>query len=72
MTPDLVRLLVTRYPLIFPADDFPPRSGVGNGWFNLLDSLFERLQFRSGPTTTMHHSWSLNRSKRNTVSSRST
>ena len=45
MTPELQRLLVTRYPLILPDNDFPPRSGVGNGWFGLLNSLFERLQF---------------------------
>jgi hypothetical protein len=45
MTPDLERLLIARYPLIFPAGDLPPRSGVGNGWFGLLDALFERLQF---------------------------
>ena len=45
MTPDLERLLVTRYPLIFPDGGFPPRSGVGNGWFGLIDALCERLQF---------------------------
>ena len=45
MTPELRRLLVSRYPLIFPDGDFPPRSDVGNGWFGLLDALCERLQF---------------------------
>ncbi len=45
MTPDLERLLVTRYPLIFPDGGFPPRSGVGDGWFGLLDALLERLQW---------------------------
>ncbi len=45
MDPELVRLLVTRYPQLFPAGDLPPRSGVGNGWFGLLNSLSERLQF---------------------------
>ncbi len=45
MTPELRRLLVSRYPLIFPDGDFPPRSGVGSGWFGLLDALCERLQW---------------------------
>jgi len=45
MTPDLQHLLVTRYPLIFPDGELPPRSGVGNGWFGLIDALCERLQF---------------------------
>ncbi len=45
MIPELQRLLITRHPHIFPNGDFPPRSGVGSGWFNLLDSLCERLQF---------------------------
>lgn len=45
MIPELQRLLVTRYPHIFPDDDFPPRSGVGGGWFGLLDALCGRLQF---------------------------
>lgn len=45
MTPELRGLLVNRYPLIFPDGGFPPRSGAGNGWFGLLNSLFERLQF---------------------------
>lgn len=36
MTPELRRLLVSRYPLIFPDGDFPPRSGVGSGWLCLL------------------------------------
>ena len=45
MTPELQRLLVSRYPLIFPAGNLPPRSGVGNGWFSLLDALCERLQW---------------------------
>ena len=45
MNPELRHLLITRYPRIFPAGDFPPRSGVGNGWFGLIDSLCERLQF---------------------------
>ena len=47
MTPELQRLLVTRYPLSFPDGAFPPRSGVGSGWFGLLDSLCERLQWRN-------------------------
>lgn len=45
MTPDLDRLLLSRYPQIFPTGDLPPRSGVGNGWFHLLDTLCEQLQF---------------------------
>jgi hypothetical protein len=45
MTPDLERLLVTRYPLIFPDNGFPPRSGVANGWFGLLDAPCARLQW---------------------------
>ena len=45
MTPELRHLLVTRYPLIFPGGDFPSRSGVGNGWFGLVDATCERLQF---------------------------
>ena len=45
MNPELQRLLITRYPRIFPDGDFPPRSGVGGGWFHLLDALCERLQF---------------------------
>jgi hypothetical protein len=57
MDPELVRLLVTRYPLIFPAGDLPPRSGVGNGWFALVDALCERLQWWSdnnrGPQLVM-------------------
>ena len=45
MTPDLDTLLLSRHSRIFPAGALPPRSGVGNGWFYLLDSLCERLQF---------------------------
>ena len=45
MNPELQRLLITRYLRIFPDGDFPPRSGVGGGWFHLLDALCERLQF---------------------------
>ena len=45
MNPDLERLLVARYPRLFPTGDLPPRSGVGNGWFGLVDTLCERLQF---------------------------
>ncbi len=45
MTPDLEHLLTSRYPLIFPDGQLPPRSGVGSGWFGLLDALCERLQF---------------------------
>ncbi len=44
MTPDLDRLLCMRYPQIFPSGDLPPRSGVGNGWFHLLDTLCGELQ----------------------------
>ena len=36
MTPDLEHLLTSRYALIFPDGDFPPRSGVGSGWLCLL------------------------------------
>jgi hypothetical protein len=45
MNPDLERLLVTRYPLLFPGGNLPPRSAVGNGWFDLIDTLAERLKF---------------------------
>ncbi len=45
MNPELQRLLITRYPQIFPNGDFPPRSGLGNGWFGLVDATCERLQF---------------------------
>lgn len=52
MTPDLVALLCSRYPRIFPAGRLPPRSGVGNGWFAVIDGLCEGLQDvtdRGGP-----------------------
>lgn len=52
MTPDLVALLCSRYPLIFPAARLPPRSGIGNGWFGVLDALCAGLQGateRGGP-----------------------
>ncbi len=45
MNSELRHLLCSRYPRIFPDGNFPPRSGVGNGWFGLLNALFERLQF---------------------------
>ena len=45
MNSELRRLLCSRYPRIFPDGDFPPRSGVGGGWFGLLDALCGRLQF---------------------------
>ena len=44
MIPELQRLLITRYPHIFPDGDFPPRSGLGNGWLCLVDAICERLQ----------------------------
>ena len=44
MTPDLVALLCSRYPRIFPAGRLPRRSGIGNGWFGVLDAVsFLRL-----------------------------
>ncbi len=45
MNSELRRLLCSRYPRIFPDGDFPPRSGLGNGWFGLVDATCERLQF---------------------------
>jgi hypothetical protein len=52
VTPDLIKLLCARYPLIFPDGHLPPRSEPGNGWFGLLDALCEGLQGvaeRGGP-----------------------
>jgi len=45
MNPDLRHLLCVRNSLILPVGDFPPRSALGNGWFDLIDTLAERLQF---------------------------
>lgn len=51
MTPDLDRLLCARYPQIFARRNWPMDKSCmhwgfpGNGWFDLLDALCERLQF---------------------------
>jgi hypothetical protein len=51
MTPDLDRLLCARYPQIFARRDWPMDKSCmywgfpGNGWFDLIDALAERLQF---------------------------
>ena len=51
MTPDLDRLLCTRYPQIFARRNWPMDKSCmffgfpGNGWFDLIDTLAERLQF---------------------------
>ena len=59
MTPDLDQLLCMRHPQIFARRNLPMDKSCmywgfpGNGWFNLLDALCERLQFwtdrRSAP-----------------------
>ncbi len=59
MTPDLDRLLCARYPQIFARRNLPMDKSCmfwgfpGNGWFDLIDTLAERLQFwtdrRSAP-----------------------
>ena len=51
MTPDLDRLLCVRYPQIFARRDWSMDKSCmywgfpGNGWFDLIDALAERLQF---------------------------
>ena len=51
MTPDLDRLLCARYPQIFARRNLPMDKSCmffgfpGNGWFDLIDVLSERLQF---------------------------
>ena len=52
MTPDLDRLLCARYPTLFQRRNVPMDKScmywgfsAGNGWFDLLDTLCERLQF---------------------------
>lgn len=44
MTLDLVALLCSRYSWISLAEPLPPRSGVANEWFGVLDALCEGLQ----------------------------
>lgn len=45
MTPDLVALLCSRYPRIFPAGRLPQRSGIGNGWFGVLELMDEASEW---------------------------
>ncbi len=51
MTPDLDRLLCMRYPTLFQRRNWPMDKSCmywgfpGNGWFDLIDTLAERLQF---------------------------
>ena len=51
MTPDLDRLLCMRYPTLFQRRNWSMDKSCmywgfpGNGWFNLIDTLAERLQF---------------------------
>ena len=51
MTPDLDRLLCMRYPTLFQRRNWPMDKSCmywgfpGNGWFDLIDTLAERLKF---------------------------